>query len=137
MKAKKILCSLLSVAMIGSVGTLGVSAADYTERNIDMNSSWTRFRNGSVLTCMYWPAGVGSCSAQTRLLVTESTKNNSTAYVYVLGQGYTVGNRKQNSSASGDTITTPRCYANGDRAAQTYHSYERGNEANSYTFYYN
>ena len=138
MKAKKVLCSLLYLAVIGSAGALMANAADYSYHDIDMNNSWTRVVSGGDLTCMYWPgSGFVSCSAQSRLVVSSYESTRSTVYVYLIGQNQSVGNRKQNSSASGDTITTPMCYANGTYAAHTYHSFERPGGASSYTYYYN
>lgn len=129
MKAKKVLCALLSMALIGSVGVLSVSAADYTE-TISMYNNWTRYRVGSDLACQYW-TGI---SAETRLSVTANQAKNSTAYVYLLGQGEGTGNRQQSSSYNNGWIKTGRCYARGSFAQRTYHSYDRVGETNSYTF---
>ena len=129
MKAKKILCSLLSVAMIGSVGTLGVSAADYTEY-ISMASGWTRWRVGSDLECQYWTG----CSAETSLSVTYTQGQSSTAYVYLKGQGQSTGNRQQSSTYNNGWIKTGRCYATGKYAEYTYHSYDRAGDTGSYKF---
>ena len=135
MKAKKILCSLLSVAMIGSAGALMVNAADYIE-HVNMYNNWENSRLGGNLVCRYW---IGSQfldhSAQSSLYVSYLPSQKATVYVYILGQGRSVGNRKEASTMGSGWISTERCYATGKIASRTYHSYQHGSEANSITFY--
>ncbi|HIW74308.1 MAG TPA: hypothetical protein H9684_08280 [Firmicutes bacterium] len=99
-------------AVIGGLCAFGASAGSYKE--MDMTKSWTETRLDGDLECKYWPWGfLKDCSAQTRLAVTPSNQSGASAYVYLRGQGQSVGNEKSQNQASGGWITTDRCYAKG------------------------
>lgn len=119
--------------MIGSFAVMSVGASYEVDK--DMTQEWTVTEVGGDLKCQYWPGGLFTGnSAQTRLSVTQEQISSSNSYVYIRGQGESVGNEKYGYEESGGWMSTDRCYANGKYASWTFHSYNRSGVYESFQF---
>lgn len=125
---KKLVITVLSIICICSIGVFSASASEYT-RHRDMTVSFDVYELNSAMENEYWtPNLFQPICARTTLSCSNDRTGN--AYVYLRGQGYSVGNEYSSTTKSGGYITTPKCYASGSVALYTYHSCGRSDGVN-------
>lgn len=132
---KKMISAVATLGILLSIGAMSASAGTGTY-NKDMTKSWSDCsREGGMLCNYYWPGNIfQGCSGQTRISVADD--QSGYAYIYVRGQGQTVGNEKKTTVKSGGYITTDRCYANGNIGYTTVHRFIRTDgKDGEYTYY--